>query len=57
MPEESDEDDDSDEDRLKLRREFNLGRFCAQRTRVFHGIAHWEVSNRNTQYIDTVAMS
>lgn len=34
--------DESEEEPLKL--EFNLGRFCAKRTRVYHGFCHWEVS-------------
>ncbi|TFK76413.1 hypothetical protein BDN72DRAFT_830988 [Pluteus cervinus] len=34
----SDEEQDDDDDVT----EFNLGRFCAQRTRVFHEFTHWE---------------
>ncbi|KZT67736.1 hypothetical protein DAEQUDRAFT_728731 [Daedalea quercina L-15889] len=47
--EERDSDDDSDEGDSEneghdpcLKKEFNLGRFCAARTRVFHRFSHWE---------------
>ncbi|EIN07339.1 hypothetical protein PUNSTDRAFT_89577 [Punctularia strigosozonata HHB-11173 SS5] len=43
---ESDDSDDSDieevPDENVVRAEFNLGRFCARRTRVFHQFNHWE---------------
>ncbi|KAI0797915.1 hypothetical protein C8Q75DRAFT_740059 [Abortiporus biennis] len=39
----SPESDDSDEeDEEQETKEFNLGRFCARRTRVFHQFTHWE---------------
>ncbi|TRM62484.1 hypothetical protein BD626DRAFT_497547 [Schizophyllum amplum] len=42
----SSEDDSDDPDSksaiAKLKREFNLGRFCARRVRVFHELTHWE---------------
>ena len=40
----SEDEEDEDKDELKVKKEFNLGRFCARRTRVFHKITHWEVS-------------
>ncbi|KAJ7109405.1 hypothetical protein C8R44DRAFT_802425 [Mycena epipterygia] len=39
------EDDNSDEDRngsCKEKTTFDLGRFCAERTQVFHQLSHWE---------------
>ncbi|EKM55579.1 uncharacterized protein PHACADRAFT_256297 [Phanerochaete carnosa HHB-10118-sp] len=38
---ESDTGDDEDEEETS-KKEFNLGRFCARRTRVFHKFTHWE---------------
>ncbi|KZT26355.1 hypothetical protein NEOLEDRAFT_1063304, partial [Neolentinus lepideus HHB14362 ss-1] len=39
----SDSDDSDDEDqKSKKCKQFNLGRFCARRTRVFHEFSHWE---------------
>lgn len=35
--------DTSDDENEEMRKEFNLGRFCARRTRVFHKFTHWEV--------------
>jgi hypothetical protein len=32
----------SDEESNSTKREFNLGRFCAKRTRVYHQLTHWE---------------
>ncbi|KAH9926204.1 uncharacterized protein B0H18DRAFT_1094787 [Fomitopsis serialis] len=41
--ENSEEDDDEDaEHGRRHKKEFNLGRFCAARTRVFHRFSHWE---------------
>ena len=40
------DDDDNDSEREcshHPKKEFNLGRFCAARTRVFHRFSHWEV--------------
>ncbi|EJD52996.1 hypothetical protein AURDEDRAFT_81164 [Auricularia subglabra TFB-10046 SS5] len=34
-----------DDDTAPLKMSFDLGRFCARRTRVFHQYAHWEVGN------------
>lgn len=40
----SDDDSDDDEEHYKdMKKEFNLGRFCAARTRVYHSFSHWEV--------------
>lgn len=39
------EDDGSDREGRVRSYEFNLGRFCAERTRVFHKFNHWEVSD------------
>ncbi|GJE90811.1 hypothetical protein PsYK624_069550 [Phanerochaete sordida] len=36
------ESDISDDEESPLKKEFNLGRFCARRTRVFHKFTHWE---------------
>jgi len=36
------ESDMSDDDEQPIKKEFNLGRFCARRTRVFHKFTHWE---------------
>ncbi|PCH38064.1 hypothetical protein WOLCODRAFT_96408 [Wolfiporia cocos MD-104 SS10] len=33
---------ESDDDTPPVRKEFNLGRFCAKRTQVFHKFTHWE---------------
>lgn len=41
--EEEEDDEDEDEDESRPKKEFNLGRFCARRTRVFHNFTHWEV--------------
>lgn len=30
----------------EYRTDFHLGRFCARRTRVYHDLSHWEVSQR-----------
>lgn len=35
--------DDDSEDEEELQKQFNLGRFCARRIRVFHRLTHWEV--------------
>lgn len=48
QPLESDElsnnsEDEDEDDEPKVKKEFNLGRFCARRTRVFHKFTHWEV--------------
>ncbi|KIM87118.1 hypothetical protein PILCRDRAFT_300520 [Piloderma croceum F 1598] len=40
---ESSDSEDSDEEK-DLAQEFNLGRFCAKRTQVFHRFTHWEYS-------------
>ncbi|KAI0065351.1 hypothetical protein BV25DRAFT_1850622 [Artomyces pyxidatus] len=43
--EENESQDDSDEDEPKkgrIKKEFNLGRFCARRTQIFHRLCHWE---------------
>ncbi|KAJ7582677.1 hypothetical protein C8J56DRAFT_1015417 [Mycena floridula] len=42
----SDSDSDSDEEHKlkKPKLEFQLGRFCAKRTEVFHSLTHWEYS-------------
>ncbi|KAH9951251.1 hypothetical protein B0H21DRAFT_271900 [Amylocystis lapponica] len=37
-----DESSDEDDETAKEKKEFNLGRFCAARTRVFHSFTHWE---------------
>lgn len=42
LADDSDDDDDED-DGEELKKQFNLGRFCARRTRVFHRLTHWEV--------------
>jgi len=42
---ESSESEDSEEE--DLTKEFNLGRFCAKRTQVFHRFTHWEVDHLN----------
>ncbi|KDQ60795.1 hypothetical protein JAAARDRAFT_67229 [Jaapia argillacea MUCL 33604] len=39
---ESDSDDSEDEEATPKKREFDLGRFCAKRTRSFHEFCHWE---------------
>jgi hypothetical protein len=43
----SSEDEDEDEEHFPLarKREFHLGRFCANRTVAFHKFMHWEVSH------------
>ena len=46
--ESSEEDENDDEDsetsgKREVKEEFNLGRFCAARTRVYHQFSHWEV--------------
>lgn len=39
-----DEDKDSDIDGERdVRKEFNLGRYCAARTQIYHQFSHWEV--------------
>ncbi|KAI0725129.1 hypothetical protein C8Q72DRAFT_755507, partial [Fomitopsis betulina] len=38
----SDDGSDDDEHDKHTKKEFNLGRFCAARTRVYHGFSHWE---------------
>ncbi|RXW20760.1 hypothetical protein EST38_g5103 [Candolleomyces aberdarensis] len=35
-------DSDSEEEEEALKKEFNLGRFCARRTQVYHEFCHWE---------------
>lgn len=45
--EDSDEDEDSNKRSAEVR--FNLGRFCGQRTRVYHQLTHWEVRKRSCQ--------
>lgn len=46
-----DSDDDQDEgDEGEDPREFNLGRFCAARGRVYHDYCHWEVVAPAIQY-------
>ncbi|KAI0054104.1 hypothetical protein FA95DRAFT_1551909 [Auriscalpium vulgare] len=37
-----DEGENSDDTSNRSHREFNLGRFCAARTQMFHRLAHWE---------------
>ncbi|KAL1742924.1 hypothetical protein HDZ31DRAFT_83802 [Schizophyllum fasciatum] len=51
--------DDSDSDDpespaalAKLKKEFNLGRFCARRTRVFHELTHWEYALFQTMRLE-----
>ncbi|KAI0818744.1 hypothetical protein BC629DRAFT_1463896 [Irpex lacteus] len=39
---ESSNNSEDEEDEPKVKKEFNLGRFCARRTRVFHKFTHWE---------------
>ncbi|KAF8628447.1 hypothetical protein AX15_003962 [Amanita polypyramis BW_CC] len=41
IPDESDSDDDSASDEPD-NFEYNLGRFCGKRTRVYHELTHWE---------------
>ncbi|TFK55040.1 hypothetical protein OE88DRAFT_1805440 [Heliocybe sulcata] len=44
----SGESDDDEDPSSKVHREFNLGRFCARRTRVFHEFSHWEYATYQT---------
>jgi hypothetical protein len=41
---EPDSDEDSGTESGDERKEFVLGRFCAERARLFHAFSHWEVS-------------
>lgn len=52
----SDGDSDDDEDHAKhTKKEFNLGRFCAARTRVYHSFSHWEVHPASNLHVIHVA--
>ncbi|EIW85164.1 hypothetical protein CONPUDRAFT_117751 [Coniophora puteana RWD-64-598 SS2] len=41
-PESSSDSDSDSESESEVKKEFNLGRFCAARTEVFHDFNHWE---------------
>ena len=43
--------DDSEDEERQSRKEFNLGRFCAKRTQVFHRFTHWEVDSPHTEFL------
>ena len=43
--------DDSEDEERQIKKEFNLGRFCAKRTQVFHRFTHWEVDSPHTEFL------
>jgi len=42
MREDDSDADEDDEEVDRIRQEFNLGRFCANRARVYHSFTHWK---------------
>jgi hypothetical protein len=40
----SDSSDEEDQEHFSRKKDFHLGRFCANRTVAFHKFMHWEVS-------------